>query len=106
MASKVEAEVHDQADGMAFAERIWIRCRWGSIPGEDTERCSRLAYDFAATILERRLDLFRTDYPHLLGFVKQHRFLVIDLHCDEFVADASQIPFRCFTANYGDEDDV
>lgn len=89
-----------EIDWMAFAERVWIRCNWGDIPGEDGQRCIRLANDFASIVLKRDLDLFRTDYPHLLGFIKRQRFIALDLHCEGLEISVDQVPFRCFIAKY------
>ena len=85
---------------MSSPERVWIECRWANVPGPEPEKCWRLASDFASAFLQREIELFVRDYPHLLGSVRSSGFLVLDLDCGRPVPEP--LSTTCYAARYNE----
>jgi hypothetical protein len=92
---------------MSGEERIWIRYRWDAVPVQENLKLTKLMNDFSSQILGRELQLFKTDYLHIIALFpnRRYRFVALDLNCERDEADVNNIPFRCFEAKYSGKEE-
>ena len=87
-------------------KRIFLRVRWDKVPAEETHKCAKITRDFYNTVLHRRLEhLGMTDWLHLSGDIRGHRYIGLDLNCDGAIPDMDRLSITSYIVKYDNHDD-